>query len=86
MKKTEIKNENFHQQLGSEKIKEMTIILLLNDSNNKIIYDIACSKNSNELQQRIGELDNNKIIGLSYVAVTEKNSFVEYKREIITSK
>ena len=85
MKKTEIKNENFHKQLGGEKIKEAAIILLLNYSNT-IIYDIVCSKNSEQLKQRIGEIDNNKIIGFSYIAVTEKNSFVEYKREIITSK
>ena len=37
MKKTEtIKNLNFHKQLKGEKVQEMTIILLLNDSNNTI--------------------------------------------------
>ena len=85
MKKTEIKNEKFHKQLGGEKIKEAAIILLLNYSNT-IIYDIVCSKNYEQLQKRIKELDNNNIIGLSYVAVTENYSFVEYERKIVTSK
>ena len=86
MKKTEIKNEKFHQQMKGEKIKEITMILLLNDSNNKIIYDIACNKNYEQLQKRIGELDNNNIRGFSYIAVTGNKKFIEYKREIITSK
>ena len=84
MKKTEtIKNLNFHQQIKGEKIKEMTMILLLS-FNDKVIYDIVCNKNCEELQQRMEEIDNNKIIGLSYIAVTEKINFIEYKREIIS--
>ena len=80
MKKTEIKNENFHQQVNGEKIKEVAMVLLLSFNNN-IIYDIVCNKNCKQLEQRIKELDN-KIKGLSYVAVTEKMSFIEYKRII----
>ena len=83
MKKTEIKNENFHKQLKGEKVQEMTMILLLS-FNNKVIYDNVCCKNCEQLQQRILEIGNNKIIGLSYVTVTEKNKFIEYKRKLIS--
>ena len=84
MKKTEtIKNLNFHKQVKGEKIKEMTIVLLLS-FNDKIIYDITCNKNSEQLNDRIKEIDNNNIIGWSYIAVTEKYNFIEYKREIIS--
>ena len=79
----EIKNLKFHQQMKGEKLREVTIILLLS-FNNKTVYDIVCNKNNNELQQRIKELDNNNIRGLSYVAVTEKNKFIEYKRKLIS--
>ena len=79
---TEIKNTKFHQQMKGEKIKEMTIVLLLS-FNDKVIYDIVCCKNKKQLQQRMEEIDNNKIMGLSYVTVTNNYSFVEYKREII---
>ena len=79
---TEIKNTKFHQQLKGEKIKEMTMILLLS-FNDKVIYDITCCKNKKQLQERMKEIDNNKIMGLSYVTVTNNYSFVEYKREII---
>ena len=84
MKKTEtIKNLKFHQQLKGEKVQEMTIMLLLNDSNNKIIYDIACCNNKKQLNDRIKEIDINKIKGLCYIAVTNNYSFIEYKRVII---
>ena len=81
--KKEIKNTNFHQQLGGEKIREAAIILLLNYSNT-IIYDIICNKNCKELQKRIKELDNNNIIGFCYIAVTENSKFIEYKRKLIS--
>ena len=84
MKKTEtIKNLNFHQQLNGEKIQEMTMILLLS-FNNKTIYDIMCCENGEQLQQRIKEIDTNKIMGWSYVTVTNNYSFVEYKRTMIS--
>ena len=79
---TEIKNTKFHNQLKGEKIKEAAIVLLLNDSNNKIIYDITCNKTNEQLQQRIKEININNVIGWSYIAVTEKYNFVEYKRQI----
>ena len=76
--KKEIKNKKFHQQLGGEKIKEMTVILLLS-FNNTIIYDIATIKNNEQLTNRIAALENN-VRGFSYVAVTENFNFIEYKR------
>lgn len=88
MKNTkEIKNANFHKQINGEKIREAaTVLLLLNDSNNTIIYDIIANKTNEQLQKRITEIKTNNILGVSYIAVTEKNSFVEYKRLIMTSK
>ena len=84
MKLTEIKNENFHRQLKSEKIKEMAMILLL-QLNDKIVYDIVCCETNEQLQARIKELDSN-VRGFSYIAVTDKFSFVEYKRKMILNK
>ena len=86
MKKTEIKNINFHNQMKGEKIKEVVMVLLLNDSNNKIIYDIICINNKKQLQGRMEEIDNNKIEGLSYVIVTDSIKFIEYKRIILSNK
>ena len=72
------KNENFHRQLKSEKIQEMTIILLLS-FNNKTVYDIVCCNNYKQLEKRIKEVRNN-IIGIAYIAVTDSMKFIEYKR------
>ena len=79
---TEIKNTKFHQQMKGEKIKEMTIVLLLS-FNDKVIYDIVANKTNEQLEKRIKEIDTNKIMGWSYVTVTNNYSFVEYKRVII---
>ena len=80
--KTEIKNKKFHQQLGGEKIKAMTVILLLS-FNDTIVYDIVCNFNCEQLKARIAEIDNNNIRGVSYIAITNSNSFIEYKRVIM---
>ena len=81
--KKEIKNTKFHQQLKGEKVQEMTMILLLS-FNNKVIYDIVANKTNEQLQKRIGELDNNNIRGFSYIAVTGNKKFIEYKRKLIS--
>ena len=81
MKNTkEIKNVNFHQQLGGEKIREVAAILLL-QFNDNIIYDIACCFDNEQIKKRIKEINN--VTGLSYVAVTTNFKFVEYKKIIL---
>lgn len=83
---TIIKNENFHNQLGGEKLTAAAIVLLL-QLNDKIVYDIVCCENNKQINDRIKEIDNSKIIGLSYIVITEKAQFVEYKRiQIINNK
>ena len=83
MKNTkEIKNVNFHQQLGGEKIREAVAILLL-QFNDNIIYDIACCFDNKQIKERIKEININNVTGLSYVAVTTNFKFVEYKKIIL---
>ena len=76
--KTEIKNTKFHNQMKSEKIKEVVMVLLLS-FNNKTVYDIVCCNNYKQLEKRIKEVPNN-IIGIAYIAVTDSMKFIEYKR------
>ena len=81
----EIKNLNFHQQINGEKIQEVAIILLLS-FDNKVIYDIVANKTNEQLNDRMQEIDNCNIVGIAYIAVTNKMSFIEYKRQIINNK